>query len=89
MKDFRRLELKEKNLRKEQKVSEVVSIEEFVKNPSNYVINAKPGKFQLVLVDYEKKDQEENEKEKGQKGAQAARRPVGKKEEKGAAREPE
>lgn len=42
-----------------------MSIEEFVKNPSNYVINAKPGKFQLVLVDYEKKDQEENEKEKG------------------------
>jgi hypothetical protein len=41
-------------MRKEAKEDEILKIEDYIKNPQSYIINAKPGKTPLVLVNYEK-----------------------------------
>lgn len=72
VKDMRRVEIREARQRKENKINEVVVIEELVKNPQEYIINALPGKQKMVLVDYEKKEEAKDDKGKGAAGAAGA-----------------
>lgn len=53
VKALRKIELREKNQRKEIGLNEVVDITEYIKNPNEYFVNGLPGKPNLVLVDYE------------------------------------
>ncbi|EGR30550.1 hypothetical protein IMG5_129360, partial [Ichthyophthirius multifiliis] len=57
VKEFRRLEIREKKQRKENSVPEIIQIEDFIKNPSEYIVNSQPGKQKMVLIDYEKKEE--------------------------------
>jgi len=38
------MEIREQRMRKENNLSEVIQIEDLMKNPSEYIINAVPGK---------------------------------------------
>lgn len=71
---MRRMEIREQRFRKENKEgkkAEVVAIDDFFKNPSEYIINAVPGKQKMVLIDYEKKEEVKDEG-KGKAAAGAA-----------------
>ena len=93
MKDLRRNEIKERMERKKNNQGELISLEQFSKQNQNlnYIINSVGKKPQLVLVDYEaKEEQKQQEQAKGAapgggllgaRGAQAGPR-GGKKEEK-------
>lgn len=50
---LRKMELREKIQREENKILEILNVEEFIKKPENFLINGKPGPAKMVLVDYE------------------------------------
>ena len=44
-------------MRKDKKTSEIWQIEDHITDPKAYIVNAIPGPFQMVLTDYEKKEE--------------------------------
>ncbi|EAR97028.3 hypothetical protein TTHERM_00196190 (macronuclear) [Tetrahymena thermophila SB210] len=68
VKDLRRIEIREQKARKEAKdqvLKEIIPVEDLIKKPEEYIINAGPGKQKLVLIDYEKKEETKDDKNKG------------------------
>ena len=57
VKQFRRQELKERQIRKEKKQGEIWVLEDHLSDPKNYIVNALPGNQTMVLTDYEKKEE--------------------------------
>lgn len=55
IRELRKQEIKELKLRKANNIKEVWSLDEQIQDPK-YIINGKPGHPQLVLADYEKKE---------------------------------
>lgn len=45
-------------MRKEQKINEIVTLEDFCKTAPPYIVNAVSTKPNLVLVDYEAKEEQ-------------------------------
>lgn len=50
-------------------MKEIIPVEDLIKKPEEYFINAAPGKQKLVLIDYEKREDPKDDKTKGGVGA--------------------
>ena len=56
-------------MRKDAKINEIVTLDDFSKTPPAYIVNATSTKPELVLVDYEAKEEQKIREAAGKGGA--------------------
>lgn len=58
LKNMRFIELREKDWKKENKVEQYINLRKMTKKPIKYIVNAFPGKQDIILLDHAKREEE-------------------------------